>query len=122
MKNSGELVELNDSNLDFAKIQAIFNIDREKVVGAIIHLKWYFPLAEITEVHVISFLLAKYPLAEDEKLKNSLSGRTYNALKRRGYKTYAQVSTMTDGELLDIPNFGLKMLNEVKGMVEKEGK
>lgn len=49
----------------------------------------------------------------------SLSVRSFNALRCAGYRTMEQVCDAHDYELLRIPNFGRKSLNEVKAVCAK---
>ena len=50
-----------------------------------------------------------------------LSQRSYNCLKREGIHTIGELVSRTEQDLLDIRNFGLKSIDEVKEKLEKMG-
>jgi DNA-directed RNA polymerase subunit alpha len=47
--------------------------------------------------------------------------RTYNCLKREGIKTVQAIAACTEDQLLDIRNFGMNSLNEVKEKLSERG-
>jgi len=46
---------------------------------------------------------------------------TYNCLKREGIKTVQAIAACTEDQLLDIRNFGMNSLNEVKEKLSERG-
>ncbi|KGF50374.1 DNA-directed RNA polymerase subunit alpha C-terminal domain-containing protein [Prevotella disiens] len=49
------------------------------------------------------------------------SQRVVNALTYAGLKYIKDIVTLTEGQLLRVPNFGFDSLNEVKQYVESKG-
>jgi DNA-directed RNA polymerase subunit alpha len=47
--------------------------------------------------------------------------RSYNCLKREGIQTVGDLVTKTEAELLNIPNFGKKSIDEVKEKLAERG-
>ena len=62
-------------------------------------------------------------LYDDPELVDSfdLSTRTYNALKKHGIRTVDELKSHHARELLRIPEFGRKALNEVIEQLKKRG-
>ena len=50
-----------------------------------------------------------------------LGVRSYNCLKREGIQTVGDLVTKTEAELLNIPNFGKKSIDEVKEKLDERG-
>lgn len=50
-----------------------------------------------------------------------LSVRSYNCLKRQGVNTIGQLTECTEGDLLNIRNFGAKSIEEVKDKLQQMG-
>ncbi len=50
-----------------------------------------------------------------------LGVRSYNCLKREGIQTVGDLVTKTEAELLNIPNFGKKSIDEVKDKLAERG-
>ncbi len=50
-----------------------------------------------------------------------LSVRSYNCLKRQGVNTIGQLAECTEGDLLNIRNFGAKSIEEVKDKLQQMG-
>ncbi len=50
-----------------------------------------------------------------------LGVRSYNCLKREGIQTIGDLTSKTEAELLNIPNFGRKSIEEVKEKLESRG-
>jgi DNA-directed RNA polymerase subunit alpha len=50
-----------------------------------------------------------------------LGVRSYNCLKREGIQTVGDLVSKTEAELLNIPNFGKKSIDEVKEKLEERG-
>jgi DNA-directed RNA polymerase subunit alpha len=50
-----------------------------------------------------------------------LGVRSYNCLKREGIQTIGDLVSKTEAELLNIPNFGKKSIDEVKEKLESRG-
>ena len=51
----------------------------------------------------------------------NLSVRSYNCLKREGINTVGDLVQKSEGELMDIRNFGQKSIDEVKLKLEELG-
>jgi DNA-directed RNA polymerase subunit alpha len=47
--------------------------------------------------------------------------RSYNCLKREGIQTVGDLVSKTEAELLNIPNFGKKSIDEVKEKLDRAG-
>ena len=47
--------------------------------------------------------------------------RSYNCLKREGIQTVGDLVSKTEAELLNIPNFGKKSIDEVKDKLAERG-
>ena len=56
---------------------------------------------------------------DDEELE--LGVRSYNCLKREGIQTVGDLVTKTEAELLNIPNFGKKSIDEVNDKLAERG-
>ena len=50
-----------------------------------------------------------------------LGVRSYNCLKREGIQTVGDLVSKTEAELLNIPNFGKKSIDEVKEKLDERG-
>ena len=50
-----------------------------------------------------------------------LGVRSYNCLKREGIQTVGYLVTKTEAELLNIPNFGKKSIDEVNDKLAERG-
>jgi DNA-directed RNA polymerase subunit alpha len=50
-----------------------------------------------------------------------LGVRSYNCLKREGIQTVGDLVTKTEAELLNIPNFGKKSIDEVNDKLAERG-
>ena len=50
-----------------------------------------------------------------------LGVRSYNCLKREGIQTIGDLVSKTEAELLNIPNFGKKSIDEVKEKLDGRG-
>ncbi len=50
-----------------------------------------------------------------------LGVRSYNCLKREGIQTVGDLVSKTEAELLNIPNFGKKSIDEVKDKLGERG-
>ena len=50
-----------------------------------------------------------------------LGVRSYNCLKREGIQTVGDLVNKTEAELLNIPNFGKKSIDEVKEKLSERG-
>ena len=50
-----------------------------------------------------------------------LGVRSYNCLKREGIQTVGDLVSKTEAELLNIPNFGKKSIDEVKEKLAERG-
>ena len=62
------------------------------------------------------------PTVEDELIEElELGVRSYNCLKREGIQTIGDLVSKTEAELLNIPNFGKKSIDEVKEKLESRG-
>ena len=62
------------------------------------------------------------PSPEDELIEElELGVRSYNCLKREGIQTIGDLVSKTEAELLNIPNFGKKSIDEVKEKLESRG-
>ncbi len=62
------------------------------------------------------------PSPEDELIEElELGVRSYNCLKREGIQTIGDLVSKTEAELLNIPNFGKKSIDEVKEKLEGRG-
>jgi DNA-directed RNA polymerase subunit alpha len=62
------------------------------------------------------------PSVEDELIEElELGVRSYNCLKREGIQTIGDLVSKTEAELLNIPNFGKKSIDEVKEKLEGRG-
>jgi hypothetical protein len=48
-----------------------------------------------------------------------LSSRTFNALTRAGYRTIGEVAAMRDADLLALPAFGRRCLNEIRDIQDE---
>ena len=48
-----------------------------------------------------------------------LGVRSYNCLKREGIQTIGDLTSKTEAELLNIPNFGRKSIEEVQEKLER---
>jgi hypothetical protein len=48
-----------------------------------------------------------------------LSSRTFNALTHAGYRTIGEVAVMSDADLLSIPAFGRRCLNEIRDIQDE---
>ena len=53
--------------------------------------------------------------------KNEISKRSFNALWRSGYRTLESVASLTQQELMSIPNLGKRSLNEVQNLLTEYG-
>ena len=51
----------------------------------------------------------------------AMSNRAINALKKHGLKTLQDLAKMTDAQIYDIKNLGEKSIEEIMGMLKKEG-
>jgi DNA-directed RNA polymerase subunit alpha len=66
--------------------------------------------------------LSLVPSPEDELIEElELGVRSYNCLKREGIQTIGDLVSKTEAELLNIPNFGKKSIDEVKEKLEERG-
>jgi DNA-directed RNA polymerase subunit alpha len=62
------------------------------------------------------------PSPEDELIEElELGVRSYNCLKREGIQTIGDLVSKTEAELLNIPNFGKKSIDEVTEKLESRG-
>jgi DNA-directed RNA polymerase subunit alpha len=63
------------------------------------------------------------PSGMDEVLIEDLElgVRSYNCLKREGIQTVGDLVSKTEAELLNIPNFGKKSIDEVKDKLAARG-
>ena len=62
------------------------------------------------------------PTVEDELIEElELGVRSYNCLKREGIQTIGDLVSKTEAELLNIPNFGKKSIDEVKEKLTERG-
>jgi DNA-directed RNA polymerase subunit alpha len=66
--------------------------------------------------------LPMVPSPEDELIEElELGVRSYNCLKREGIQTIGDLVSKTEAELLNIPNFGKKSIDEVQEKLESRG-
>ena len=61
------------------------------------------------------------PVAEETNPEMNLTQRSYNCLKREGIHTIGELVAHTEQDLLDIRNFGMKSIDEVKEKLQSLG-
>src|SRR5438093_1362969 len=64
----------------------------------------------------VTHAMENFPIEELE-----LGVRSYNCLKRVGIETIGDLTSKSDGELVAIPNFGRKSIEEVRGALAAHG-
>lgn len=66
--------------------------------------------------------VAEEPIMDDVLIEElELGVRSYNCLKREGVQTIGDLISRTETELLNIPNFGKKSIDEVKEKLTERG-
>jgi len=90
------------------------------------HMSAFMGLTDFDETQEEASIFAKADVEDDSELEKQvedldLSVRSYNCLKRAGIHSVRQLVDFSENDLLNIRNFGVKSIEEVKEKLESMG-
>jgi len=90
------------------------------------HMSAFMGLTDFDETQEEASIFAKADVEDDSELEKQvedldLSVRSYNCLKRAGIHSVRQLVDFAENDLLNIRNFGVKSIEEVKEKLESMG-
>ena len=90
------------------------------------HMSAFMGLTDFDETQEEASIFAKADVEDDSELEKQvedldLSVRSYNCLKRAGIHSVRQLVDFSENDLLNIRNFGVKSMEEVKEKLESMG-